>query len=277
MGLLKFKADEHSQNGEDGIIERIFGLIGAETRLACEFGAWDGIHLSNIRKLILEGWSGLFIEADPKRFEKLRDNYSTNPKVGCVCKMVNDAGDVEQSLTERGFTSTVDLLSIDIDGLDYDIFQGLRIRPRVICIEVTSGHSPEATVVLPRDLAAKAIGQPLAAFCRVGADLGYRLIAYNGNAFFLRNDITHPLLGELEPVAAYTEYLEALDMSERRWMYLVNKGLVFPFYRFGNDRLTAKNLRLGSIDVSAALARCAVQRSRGLARRVLTHFAIGTN
>lgn len=61
--LLDFKRNDFSQNGEDGIIEELFRRIGIEAKTCCEFGAWDGIYLSNCRRLIDQGWQTLFIEA----------------------------------------------------------------------------------------------------------------------------------------------------------------------------------------------------------------------
>lgn len=267
MGLLRYKSDQFSQNGEDGILDRIFDLIGAETKTCCEFGAWDGVQLSNTRKLLLEGWSGLLIEADPKRFKKLKNNYSANKSVKCLCGLIDGADDLELALSQSGFLAALDILVIDIDGLDYYILEKLKIRPRVICVEVNAGHSPESKAVLPRDVAAKGIGQPLAAFCGLCKQLGYALICFNANAFFLRDDMTHPLLPELDPVSAYAEYVNSLDKAERRWMYLVNRSLVPPFFQFRNDYLSASGLSLGAFDRGTAIARSMLLRSRGLLRR----------
>ena len=267
MGLLSFKMDQFSQNGEDGIIERIFHLIGTDARTCCEFGAWDGVHLSNTRRLFLTGWSGLLIEADPRRFKKLRNNYSANEKVKYLCKSIDGADDLEEALSQNGFMAPLDILVIDIDGLDYYILEGLKIRPRVICVEVNAGHSPESEAMLPRDLAANGIGQPLAAFHRLCKHLGYTLICFNANAFLLRADIKHPLLPELDPISAYAEYVSSLDKSGRRWMYLANRGLVPPFFQFRNDYLSASRLGLGAVDRSAAIARSMLLRTRGLLRR----------
>src|SRR5579863_8320566 len=129
MGLLDFKNDQFSQNGEDGVFERVFDLIGTETRTCCEFGAWDGVHLSNTRKLLIAGWSGLLIEADPERFRRLRDNYSGNERVKCVCQLIRGADELDRALSQSGFLAPLDLLVIDIDGLDYYIFEQLKIRP----------------------------------------------------------------------------------------------------------------------------------------------------
>ena len=69
--LLKYSKNIYSQAGQDGIIEKIFNTIGVKKGNFVEFGAWDGIYLSNCRKLYEEGWSGVFIEGDKKKHELL--------------------------------------------------------------------------------------------------------------------------------------------------------------------------------------------------------------
>lgn len=174
MGLLEFKKNEFSQNGEDGILCRIFELIGTEQRACCEFGAWDGVHLSNTRALLLKGWSGLLIEGNASKHAQLRANYRENDKVKCINGMIQSADDLESALCQNGFVRPLDLLVIDIDGLDYYILEGLKIRPRVICIEVNAGHSPEAAMV-SRELA-ESIGQPLSAVSALGVSLDIILL-----------------------------------------------------------------------------------------------------
>jgi hypothetical protein len=66
---MKFKKNIYSQFGEDGILEEIINRLPKESlsHTAVEFGAWDGIHLSNIRNLILnQEFNGIFIEANKK-------------------------------------------------------------------------------------------------------------------------------------------------------------------------------------------------------------------
>jgi hypothetical protein len=264
MALLRFKYDQFSQNGEDGILARIFDLIGSESKTCCEFGAWDGVHFSNTRRLLLAGWSGLLVESDLQRFRQLENAYAGNENVKCSLQMIQSADDLELALSQNGFPAPLDLLVVDIDGLDYYIFKKLRVHPRVICIEVNAGHSPESRALLEHDVAARSIGQPLSAFCDAGRELGYRMICFNANAFFLRNDITHPLLPEIDPIEAYAEYLEALDKKGRRWMYLVNRGLVPPFFKFANEYLSADRLGLGTVERAAAIARGFLTLPRGL-------------
>lgn len=59
-GLSQYAKTIYCASGEDGIIEKIFSLIGGG-KYYVEFGAWDGCHLSNtynLRKIF--GWGGFF-------------------------------------------------------------------------------------------------------------------------------------------------------------------------------------------------------------------------
>ena len=64
----------HSQNNEDEFILDIYNKKKIESGFFFEFGAWDGIHLSNCRLLFENGWSGCFVEIDERRFIDLKNN-----------------------------------------------------------------------------------------------------------------------------------------------------------------------------------------------------------
>jgi len=246
MSLHCFKADFFSQNGEDGIIEVIFKQIGIRYRTCCEFGAWDGVYLSNCRKLILEGWRALMIEGNRERYNQLSENYRDNPKVVAVnCFVDGVKNNLGRIVGEYGFKD-LDFLSVDIDGLDFEVFEGLNIRPRVICIEVNAGHSPDATKRISRDTAQKNVGQPLSLFIAQASKNGYDLVCFNANAFFVKTELRKQSgLKKLSAQEAYAQYLENLDEQAKEWMYLVNLGLVCPFYKFSNCLLGRKSLGIG--------------------------------
>ena len=66
----EFKKDNHSQNGEDGIIEELLNRLQIKSGWVCEFGAWDGIHLSNTFNLV-----------KTKKFASLFLFFNVNSKV----------------------------------------------------------------------------------------------------------------------------------------------------------------------------------------------------
>jgi hypothetical protein len=244
VSLLDYARDEYSQSGDDGIIEQIFSVVSDRPGLCCEFGAWDGIHLSNTRALVLRGWRGVMIEADPAKFAELERNYASNPRVACVQAEIDDGdGRLDRVLERAGVTERLDFLSIDIDGLDYYVFESLEIRPRCVCVEVTALQRPDSVELLPREVAAGNVGQPLGAFVAAGERLGYRLIGYSGNAYFLHADAgADESLPSVEPVTAYLECLARLPEPQREWLYRANLGLEEPSHRFENPFLSRRAL-----------------------------------
>jgi hypothetical protein len=246
LSLLDYARDEYSQNGDDGIIERVFSVISGAPGLCCEFGAWDGIHFSNTRALALQGWRAVMIEADPDKFSELDANYSENDRVACLRAMVDDGRNrLDTILADAGIRDRLDFLSIDVDGLDYFILESLEVGPVCIAVEVNAGHPPERRELVPRQIAAGNVGQPLAAFVELAGSRGYRLIGYNGNAYFLHEDAgAHDELSTVDPVEAYEDFLARADQDARRWLFRVNLGLAPPHHRFGNRRLSRQALRM---------------------------------
>jgi hypothetical protein len=248
-GLIDYQHRHFSQSGEDGIIARVFEIIGVGNKLCCEFGAWDGIHLSNTRSLILDGWSALLIEGDIQRFHYLQTNYAGDPTISLECSFVGaDGNSLAQILERHGLADLrLDLLSIDIDGLDFDHFSTLdrlRFLPRLVVVEVQPEHGPDRTELLPPVVARNNIGQPLAAFVAKGHQLGYRLICYfGGNAFFLARDVGgHALLPTISPAHAWQGWYETIHQSHADYLFMRNIGLNESGYRYDNEKLSASAL-----------------------------------
>ena len=241
--LLEYKLDVYTQNGEDGLIAAIFDRIGTTTKTCCEFGAWDGVHLSNCRNLILQGWHALMIEGNEDRFKDLVSNYATNPLVTCVNKYVDAGPHSLDKIIQTQKIDDLDFLSIDIDGLDYEIIETLSIFPRIICIEVNAGHNPVTINRIERDVAKNNIGQSLQVITKLAEKKGYELVCYTGNAFFVRRDVNRGfLLPILTSEQAYLYFLNHLTLSEKEWLFLVNLGIVEPHFRFSNPYLTGTAL-----------------------------------
>jgi hypothetical protein len=127
----------YSQNGEDGLLEWILQSLKIEKGYFCEFGAWDGKHLSNCRNLYENGWEGIFIEGDKTKFQDLVTNYSVDKTITLLNEYVTVAGPSSlDSIFRRCNTTNVDVLSIDIDGDDLLIWRSLKfVRPKVVVIE----------------------------------------------------------------------------------------------------------------------------------------------
>jgi hypothetical protein len=246
MNLLEYARNLTSQNGEDGIIAEIFGRLEISPGVCCEFGAWDGVHLSNCKSLIDQGWRALMIEGDHTRFQQLVENYQDNPRVVCVNEFVNTSNSSLDAICKTKSFPELDFLSIDIDGLDYEICTSLRMRPKLVCVEVNCGHHPLEKRLIDRETASKNVGQPFGAFTDWAEGAGYKLVCFTGNAFYLRGDlVSQCFLPALTAPEAYALHLARLDETARIWLWLVGLGIVTPCYYFNNPMLSRTNLRLG--------------------------------
>ena len=128
-----------SQRGEDGIIEKMFGIMGTAKRYCVEFRAWDGKLYSNTwNPLNNEGWGGLQIEGSAEKFAELQAAYAGNDTVTTLNRLVAPAGPdgFDAVLAEVGAPRDLDLLSIDVDGLDWHIWIGMNaFAPRLVVVE----------------------------------------------------------------------------------------------------------------------------------------------
>jgi hypothetical protein len=83
----------------------------------------------------------------------------------------------------------IDLLSIDIDGRDYEIFEQLELRPKVIIIEGGFSFHPCISEKIPYNIAGNDVQQPLYAMCELAKQKNYTPICFNQDTFLLRNDL----------------------------------------------------------------------------------------
>lgn len=185
-----------SQNGEDGITLALFKRIGATDRRFVEIGC--GANGGNSGFLAQElGWSGLMVDARATAIEKIAVKYK-GYRVTPVRRKVTREG-LNDMLEGFGFTGDVDFFSIDVDGMDFWLWDALEAcRPRVMVIEYNYLFDPAHAVTLPYDPGFDLGQQPtrayrgasLSALTRLGRRKGYRLVATERvNAFFVRNDV----------------------------------------------------------------------------------------
>jgi hypothetical protein len=146
------------------------------------------------------GWSGLMADGNAKSVAATRLRFRETA-VNAVTAFVTPDG-IDAFLQEHGFAGGFDLLSIDVDGSDYWLWQGVTVAaPRLVIVEYNSSFGGERAVVTPfaagREWDATAhdhryFGASLKAIERLGAEKGYRLVAIepdSANAFLLREGV----------------------------------------------------------------------------------------
>ncbi len=196
--LERYGFKVYSQSEEDGIIQEIFRRIGTTDRRFVEFGVEEGLE-NNTLKLLLEGWSGLWIEGSRKYVDAIERRFAD--VLGTRRLAVRNAfittSNVNELIGAWG-EGGIDLLSIDIDGNDYYVWEALTVvRPRLVVVEYNGKFPPPLSVV--QDYNASHVwtgtdymGASLEALVRLGKRLGYCLVGTNfvgANAFFVRADL----------------------------------------------------------------------------------------
>ena len=187
--LLKYRKNIFSQYGEDGIIEKILSILPDTCGWCVEFGAWDGKHLSNTHFLLSQkGYSGVLIEADPHKFRALCQTYSGNNQVVCINKMVTFKGQnsLDNILSQTQVPKGFDLLSIDIDGNDFHVWNSVEsFRPKLVIIEFNNTIHNTVEFVQDPDFSVNQ-GCSLLSLDRLSKQKGYELLAVTDfNAFFI--------------------------------------------------------------------------------------------
>lgn len=205
LDQVGFKA--FSQTDEDGILLYIFSIIGAKTRTCVEICAGDGIACNTANLVINHGWDGLLVDGNADLVKRGIEFYTRHTNT-CVYppRFVHawvTRDNVNQIITSNGFRGEVDLLSVDMDGVDYWIWSAIdSIEPRVVVVEYQDIIGPQRALTVPYcdDFDARAYpttrgtpnfcGASLPAFLKLARQRGYRLVGsnrYGFNAFFIKN------------------------------------------------------------------------------------------
>lgn len=199
LNLIPFGRKIFSQNEEDGLIIEIFNRIGTTNRTFVEFGCGDGME-NNTYALLFQDWNGLWIDGSPKNVKKIRAGLPATIASGRL-KVVESfitTDNINQLISDNIPDKEIDLLSVDIDGNDYFIWDAITcISPRVLIMEYNAKFAPPISYCMsynPTHAWAydDNFGFSLKFIEEKAAEKGYSLVGCNlsgTNAFFVRNDL----------------------------------------------------------------------------------------
>lgn len=182
---------------ESQIVCDLFNILGRDLSelMVAEFGAWDGVHKSNIRPFYQLGCSTtVFIEANAKKFEALKSNYEDCLGVHLVNEFVSiDGANSFCSIVSNLGLKNIDFLSIDIDGNDYHIFESIdTILPDIICIEYNPTIPHDSYYVQENDFSVGR-GASKLALEALATKKGYTVAAYTAcNLILLKDKLVTP-------------------------------------------------------------------------------------
>ena len=237
---IEFRA--FSQNGEDGILLYIFALIGTTNKRCVEICGADGLECNTANLMINHGWRGLVFDGNKGLIEKGQRFYAHCPDIYLwPPKLVHawlTTDNVNSLIEEHGFAGDIDLLSFDMDGVDYWVWQAIDcINPRVVVLEYNNLLGPDVSLTVPctpnfrssaEDGHVNYYGASLPAFVKLGKQKGYRLVGcerYGFNAFFVKAGVGEDALPEV-PVSKCFEHPYTLHAMETRRLKIAHRAWV---------------------------------------------------
>ncbi len=203
----------YSQHGEDGVIQALLEKIPPRHRFIVEFGAYDGDHMSNSRHLICDhDWRALLIEPDPRFFARLEKLYVGNKQVKTVQAFIT-TDNINQLFADANVPKDFDVLSIDVDGPDYYLWEALTdYQPAIVLLECNASILPTEKYIVAEQQAWELSGTAqegasLLALYELGLQKGYHLVyseLSGANLFFIHESFIESFnLTGLTPEALY--------------------------------------------------------------------------
>jgi hypothetical protein len=193
INLRNYEKRLISQNGEDGIIQKIFDLIGTTNKYYVEFGAGDGHFCCNTKYFREKyGWQGLLLDG------ACSNNMDDDLRINLHKEFIT-AENIIPLFIKYNVPQEFDLISIDIDRNDFYVWKALgkQYKPRVVIIEFNPAFNFTEDKVIEYDAdkvwdGGNCTGASILAMYNLGRKLGYSLIYQElagANLFFVRDDI----------------------------------------------------------------------------------------
>lgn len=239
-----------SQWGEDGIIQYLIHKLPIKNEIFIEFGV-ENYTESNTRFLLINNnWSGLVLDGSKGNIDYIKnDDIYWRYNINAVEKFIT-RDNINQTILEQNISGDIGILSVDIDGNDYWVWEKIEcISPRIVICEYNSIFGADEDVTIPYDekfyrteahYSNLYYGVSLKAICRLANLKGYDFIGCNSagnNAFFVRKDLTNYLnIEDTEKHYIQSKFREGRDengkllfISGEDRLKLIKDKLLFNF------------------------------------------------
>jgi hypothetical protein len=223
-----------SQWGEDGIIQFLTRNVPIDRKIFVEFGVQNYTESNTRFLLINNNWSGLVIDGGSEEIAYVKNDpiywqYNLKAVNSFITK-----DNINQILFDNGIQGEIGLLSVDIDGNDYWVWQAIDcINPAIVVSEYNFRFGANKAVTVPYDASfvrTKAhysniyYGASLKALCILADRKGYAFIGCNSagnNAFFVRKDLKPDAINEITSEKGYVrgQFRESRD-EKGNFLYL---------------------------------------------------------
>jgi hypothetical protein len=190
-----------------------------------EICAGDGQECNTANLVVNHGWKGLMFDGKEENIKSGRAFYAKHPDTRISPpKLVHGwitRDNINDLVMLNGMSGEIDLLSLDMDGNDYWIFEALDVvNPRVIVTEYQTAFGADRAMtqryiedfsMAKRNMAGQPrVGASLPALAKLAKRKGYRLVGCERlcfNAFFVREDMGRDVFPEVKVSACFSHQM----------------------------------------------------------------------
>jgi hypothetical protein len=222
-----------SQWGEDGILNWLIDRIPSIPHTFIEFGV-ENYQESNTRLLLwLRNWRGLVIDGSKKNIaDILRQDVSWRFNLKAICAFI-DRDNINNLISSSGITGDIGVLSIDIDGNDYWVWEAIDIvKPAIVVCEYNAVFGDLKAITIPYNpdfyvtnahYSNLYFGASIPALIELGKKKGYQFVGTNlngCNAFFVHDDFAENILNAINKVIAYPSHFRSSRNAQGKLTFL---------------------------------------------------------
>jgi hypothetical protein len=191
----------YSQWGEDGIIDWLTERVAVSAQRFIEFGVENYAEANTRFLLKRRNWKGLVIDGSAEHVRTIRnDEISWRHDLTSLAHFITREN-INALFMQAGFVGALGLLSVDLDGMDYWVWERISVvRPDIVVCEYNGAFGDVHPISVPHDpdferykahFSGHYFGASIAALCHLATLKGYSLIGTNEagcNAFFLLDE-----------------------------------------------------------------------------------------
>jgi hypothetical protein len=206
LPITSYEFKVFSQWGDDGIIQYLINRVDLPNKTFIEFGT-ENYTESNTRFLLINNnWTGFLMDGSPANIEAIKSSeLYWKYDLTATYAFVNQEN-INELIRGSGFAADVGILSVDIDGNDYWVWEAITgIEPVIVIAEYNSvfGINKPWTIPYRTDFNRTAahhsnlyFGSSLLSLCDLAEKKGYYFVGSNSagnNAYFVRKDRIGPV------------------------------------------------------------------------------------
>lgn len=214
--LADFEFKVFSQFGEDGILDWLVEKLSPMPEVFIEFGV-ENYEESNTRFLLLNrNWRGLVMDGSQSNVEFIQNStlYWQRDLTAKTAFITRE--NIEEIIEQSGFAGEIGILSIDLDGNDYWVWEAIsNVNPHIVVCEFSTVFGDVYPITIPymKNFTRMALhhsgqyfGASIPALLHLAEQKGYTCVgtASTGvNAFFVRNDLAAKIRNILPEAVLY--------------------------------------------------------------------------